>query len=105
MDDFADKLTVLTGRQVNDDLVEAVRSLVVAAVKSYTRGRGFDDHGNPAEDIETVLTTATLRYLVNPQGLQQEAMGPLSVRHGATDFLAFTLTEVNILNRFRLRAK
>ncbi|UJL27004.1 hypothetical protein HZU38_18860 [Mycolicibacterium vanbaalenii] len=87
-----------------EEQLEAVVAVATAQVRSYTRGRGFDADGNPAEDLATVIATAAVRMLTNPSGTESEAMGALQVRWGS-NYLAWNLTELAILNRYRERAK
>lgn len=82
--------------------VNAAISVVSALAKSYTRGVGWDDAGEPAEDIAAVILTATVRLLVNPSQLDSESMGPFAYRGG---FSGWSTAELATLNRYRIRAQ
>jgi len=102
-------LSTLRGGTVSVDRAEAVLSIVTARAKSYTRGVGFRFNGesNPEliePDIQTVILTASLRLLANPLNVERESMSVLSVQHG-TDYQGWTLSETQVLNRYRMRAK
>lgn len=99
----ADALSVLRGAPVDTDKAEAVLAIVTARAKSYTRGIGFSDNGIEP-DIETVIQTAALRMLVNPLNTQRDEMGGLVVQFG-TDYQGWTLSETQVLNRYRMRAR
>ncbi len=75
--------------------------IVTAMARSYTRGNGFDAAGEPADDLAAVITTATARLLGNPTQDRAETVGPYAVTH--TPFVAWTLVESCVLNRYRRR--
>lgn len=96
-DDVAD---LLGGRPLPEDQVAAALSVVTAMVKSYCR-TDWDDLPN---DVGAVVLTATLRLLAHPRQLNMaESMGGISVdfRDG---FDGFSIGELLVLNRYRVRA-
>jgi hypothetical protein len=102
-----DALTQLLGQQAPDDTAEdrlnGVMSIVTAMVKAYTRGAGFTD-GDPAEDLQAVILTATARLLLNPSQIPfREQMGAFSIDYRG-GFIGFTLPELFVLNSYRERA-
>lgn len=105
-------MAAVTGADVvaflGDAATEAVGVLAVQAVtlqaRAYTRGEGFDDDGNPNDEIAAAILTAACRLARNPGGLSySESMGPFAqdVR-GA--FAGFTLNELATLDRYRVHA-
>jgi hypothetical protein len=74
--------------------------IIQAMVKAYTRGRGFDVTGFPNAELAAVITTATARLLSNPEQLSYD-IGGVSMRGG---FTGWTLAELAVLNRYRVRA-
>lgn len=96
-------LSALSGRTIDADRAAAVIATVTSRAKSYTRGKGWVDD-IPADDLQTVIATASLRMLSNPTGLQGETMGPFQLTYGR-EFLGWTVGETLVLNRYRDRAK
>lgn len=78
--------------------------IITTIAKAYTRGRGFD--GNvPNEEISAVITTAAARLAANgPQLAVDRTIGPFteSLRGG---FTGWTIAELYVLNRYRVRAQ
>ncbi|CRZ17987.1 hypothetical protein [Mycolicibacterium neworleansense] len=99
----AETLSALSGLTFTADQANAAVSVVTSRAKSYTRGIGFTDDGI-ADDIESVIQTAVLRLLVNPTNVERDAMGSLSVQYG-NNFQGWTLSETQVLNRYRERAR
>ncbi|OAV78091.1 hypothetical protein [Dietzia sp. 111N12-1] len=91
----------------------AVRT-VTSMVAAYTRGRHIDPNGDEyigegvdltvvhthREGIDDVILTAAARLVTNPTGIPYDT-GGVSIR-GA--FQGFTLVELAVLNRYRVRA-
>ena len=75
-------------------------AIVTAMARSYTRDRGFDELGEPFDDVAAVLVTATARLMGNPDQLAKTT-GPFSVNGG---FTGWNLAETFVLNRYRVRA-
>lgn len=99
-----DLLGVLLGQTINDDQATTAIAVVTSLAKSYTRGAGFTDTG-PAEDITSVILTAAARLLSNPTGvLYDETEGPSSVSYRSA-FSGWTVAELTVLNRYRVRAQ
>lgn len=69
--------------------------------RAYTRGGGFAQTGEPAEDVAAVITTATARLVSNPGQLDEQRVGPFSIRGG---FTGWSLAETFVLTRYRKRA-
>ena len=94
-----------TGDPAATAAAERAVPMVAAMVRGWTRGRGFDDRGEPAfADLAAVIVSAAARLVANPSQLEQETvMGPFrhDVRGG---FDGFTTHEQVILNRYRQRA-
>lgn len=90
--------------QGDDDTVVVLAGealpIVVAMAKGYTRGNGWDDAGEPAEDLVAVVTTPTARMASNPSQLAHD-VGEVSVRGG---FVGWSLAETFVLNRYCRRA-
>ncbi|WP_199255620.1 hypothetical protein [Mycolicibacterium mengxianglii] len=99
----AETLSALSGLTIGADEATAAVAVVTALAKSYTRAQGFDADG-PSEDLEAVITTATLRLLTNPTGTMSESMGGFQVNFG-NNFLGWSITELMVLNRYRDRAQ
>jgi hypothetical protein len=74
--------------------------VVTEFVRAYTRGRGFTD-GEPGDDLEAVIVSATARLVSNPALNRVETDGVYSVTPGRLD--GFTLPELAVLNLHRRR--
>lgn len=83
-------------------LAEAHLPIVTTFVKSYTRGQGFDQFGNPNKDMESVIITAGARLVVNPEQAIRVQIGDYSETPAV--FNGFTLAELAVLNRYRRRS-
>lgn len=89
--------TTLTG------VVENAIPIITVMVKAYTRGNGFTE-GEPDADLESVIISASARMASNPTGLaHDETAGPFS-RSIRGAFNGWTLGEMAVLNRYRVRA-
>jgi hypothetical protein len=92
------------GQADNPELVamaDQSANLIVAMIKAYTRGEGFNDEGIPNDELSAVVYTATARLLANPEQLDTTVGG---VRTGA-GFSGWSLAETFVLNRYRRRAQ
>lgn len=93
-----------TADEVEVAQAEEVVKTITLMVKAYTRGRGFtlDEDGNQvaAEDIESVILTASNRYIANPSGLLYRA-GSEQI---SSAFSGWTLAETFVLNNYRRRS-
>lgn len=104
--------TVVTGEQVADflgrggdlKLIALARihvGIVTELAKAYTRGKGFDEHGQPNMEIAGVITMATARLVINPEQNKREQFGEYTVTPGT--LYGWTLVEIQTLNRYRVR--
>lgn len=76
--------------------------IVTQMVKAYTRDRGFDEAGDPGDDLAAVIVSSTARLVANPEHTMEQSTGPFSIRQGI--FHGWTLPELAILHRYRKRA-
>lgn len=88
-------------------LANAAIPLVTAFARAYTRGRGFNTSPGPIgvdEDIAAVITTAAARFAGNTA----QTSASVSVDDRTTElrsyFTGWTLAELAVLNRYRIRA-
>lgn len=81
-------------------LAEQAAPIITAMAQAYTRDRGFTGT-DPNEQIAAVITTATARLVANPEQIPTD-VGSVSIRGG---FTGWTLAELFVLNRFRVRAQ
>lgn len=93
------------GRQPDPDRVATELHVITALARAYTRGQGFDSDGNPGEDIRAVILIATARFHAHPGQVRANIVkGPQSASFG-DGFNAWTLAELAVLHRYRVRAK
>ncbi|MHA3019522.1 hypothetical protein ACXPWS_04535 [Mycobacterium sp. BMJ-28] len=97
------ELSAYTGRTVTVEQATAVLSVVRAMVSAHTRGVGFTN-GEPNAELSAVILSSAARLLMNTGGLESEQMAAFVVRYGAEAF-GFTLPELVVLNRYRVKAK
>lgn len=101
----ATDVAAFAGRSDDAEFVAAATAalpLITGMVKAYTRGKGFDTLGNPADDLDAVIVTSCARLANNPVLEHSESIGDYRVEH--TEFTGWTLAELAILNRYRKRA-
>jgi hypothetical protein len=99
----ATDLGALLGRTVGAEQASAVLGIVTSMAKSYVRGQGFSG-GVPNDELAAVILTAAARLLSNPRGLLiDETEGPSSVSYRSA-FTGWTVAELFVLNRFRVRS-
>lgn len=96
------ELSDYTGRTVTTAQATAVLAVVRAMVSAHTRGVGFTN-GEPNDELNAVILSASARLLMNTSGLEHEQMGGLAVRYGS-DAFGFTIPELMVLNRYRVNA-
>jgi hypothetical protein len=88
---------------------DEVLPVVLAYVRSYTRGRGFDADGNPTPDLWAVCVTAAARELNirDHGGEQREEIGTWNVFLGptASDFTTRARRDALLPDRGDLMAK
>jgi hypothetical protein len=103
MIDAADLLAYLGRPSSSETLILATQHLAVvtAFVKAYTRGKGFDEYGDPAEDVGRVILTATARLHDNPEQAGRYTIGDVS--ESPAILSGFTLIERAVLNQYRRR--
>ena len=86
------------------DPVEAVVPLITVMAKSYTRGNGFDGN-QPNDEIAAVITTASARLASNTRQLSYTmAAGTAYNLDVRSAFQGWSLAELAVLNRYRVRA-
>ncbi|HEY0888678.1 MAG TPA: hypothetical protein VGE38_03585 [Nocardioides sp.] len=76
--------------------------VVVEMVRAYVRGRGFDELGEPGDDLAAVIVSSCARLVSNPEHATYQQLGTFSIRQGI--FNGWTLPELAILHRYRKRA-
>src|SRR5262245_33838521 len=82
---------------------EQVIPIVTTLAKSYTRGRGFDGN-KPNDELAAVITTAAARLAANgQQGLWRKRVDDVEYECRSS-FGGWTLAELAVLNRYRVRA-
>ncbi|CCK53031.1 Conserved protein of unknown function [Mycobacterium canettii CIPT 140060008] len=82
--------------------------IITAMAKAYTRGRGFDDGptaDEPNTEIAAVITTASARLAANSRQLNASTTTPDITIDKRTFFQGWTLAELAVLNRYRVRAQ
>lgn len=79
--------------------------IITVMAKAYTRGRGFAG-GQPASDeIAAVITTAAARLAANTAQLSTARTTDDRTIDVRTAFTGWTLAELAVLNRYRVRAR
>lgn len=91
-----------TGDAATVERAEQHLPVVSAMVKAYTRGRGFDEAGNPADDLALIIVSSCARLVSNPEHTVEQTTGPFSIRHAIFD--GWTLPELAVLHQYRKRA-
>lgn len=94
----------LIGREDDRELEEQTDELltvVTAMARAYTRGGGFNEFGDPNQEVAAVIKAGTLRLLANPEQLRYQA-GSVQINDS---FRGWTLAESYVLNRYRRRAR
>ena len=98
-----EELQDFLGTSVDYDRAETVIRLVTALAASYTRDEGFT-HGVPQPDLKAVILTASVR-LLRDRGVASESMGPFSVQYRPGFESGWSVSELQVLNRYRQRAQ
>jgi hypothetical protein len=84
--------------------VPAAISQVTVMAKAYTRGNGFDVDNEPCDELAAVITTAAARLAANGSGTQyRKKVDDVEIEYRSS-FLGWTLAELAVLNRYRVRA-
>lgn len=84
--------------------VDAAVAQITVMVRAYTRGRGFDDEGDPNDELAAVITTAAARLAVNGSGIGFRKKVAEVEEEWRTGFTGWTLAELTVLNRYRVTA-
>lgn len=77
----------------------AALPVITAMARSYTRDVGFPG-GVPNDNIAAVISTATARFVANPEQVSS-TVGGVTIGAG---FTGWSLAELAVLNRYRKRA-
>lgn len=100
-DDIEQAVTDLL--DVNTDHPATVVPIIATMVKAYTRGHGFNGN-EPNTELTAVIATASARLAANAtQTNQNLTAGPFG-RDLRSFFAGWTLAELSVLNRYRVRA-
>ncbi len=94
--------TTVTSLQTGD--VTTVVPIVTTMAKAYTRGRGFTG-AEPNEDIAAVISTASARLAANGTGLMSKKVDDVEYQYSLASSFGWTLAELFVLNRYRVRAQ
>ena len=78
--------------------------IVMAMAQGYTRGRGFES-GEPADDLETVIVTATARLLANPEQIPNDVTAGSFSKRTYAGFKGRSLAETFVLNHYSQRSR
>jgi hypothetical protein len=97
----AETLGAYLGQTPDVARFNSVLSVVAAQVRAYVRDNGFNDDGTVAQDIASVILSVAARLVSNPSQLKSESMGPFQIQYPTT---GFTVSELAVLNRHRIRA-
>ncbi|KAA0083272.1 hypothetical protein CIW52_12615 [Mycolicibacterium sp. P9-64] len=99
----SEDLGALLGRDLDSGQAVQILAVVTAMASAYTRDIGFVD-GVPNDGIRAVILTAAARLLSNPRGLLlDESHGPDAVSYRSA-FTGWSLAELFVLDRYRVRA-
>lgn len=99
-------LGAFLGRTVTPEQGAAVLEVVTAMARAYTRNVGFDEDGEPNEEIGAVILSCSARLIAPSPNAQldvSESHGPSSVRVSGSP-VGFSVTELMVLNRYRQRS-
>jgi hypothetical protein len=90
--------------EANTQTAAAAVPIITTMTKAYTRGRGFTGN-EPNEEIGAVITIAAARLAANTQqASHSQTAGPFT-HDVRTYFQGWTLAELAVLNRYRVRAQ
>ena len=79
--------------------------MITALVRGYTRGEGFVGDGTVADDIRAVILSATARFHAHPGQIRHSVTkGPQAASFG-DGFSGWSLAELYVLDRYRVRAR
>ena len=103
--DSADVAVLVSDSSDTAAVAGLIVPLITTMAKAYTRGHGFDDAGEPFSDVAAAITTACARFVGNPrQASESTAYGPYTIDRRSRGFDGWTLAELAVLNRYRVRA-
>lgn len=88
-------------------LANAAIPIITAFAKAYTRGRGFNTVPGPIgvdEEIAAVITTAAARFAGNTAQTSESHSTDDRSTELRSYFTGWTLAELAVLNRYRVRA-
>lgn len=83
--------------------IPAAIAQITVMARAYTRGNGFQD-GEPCEDLAAVINTASARLASNGSGNQWRKKVDDVEYEYRSSFQGWTLAELAVLNRYRVRA-
>lgn len=87
-----------------DSQIILAMTVVTDVARAYTRGEGFSADYDCSNDIASVIVLATGRLLRNPSQLPvREQYGAIVVDYRG-GFSGWSLAELAVLNRYRVRA-
>ena len=91
--------------QADESPYGEVLPVVMAFVRNFTRGRGFDPEGRPNIDLWAVCVTAAAREvnIRDHHGLQREEVGSYSVYLGPNSS-DFSTRELAVMRSYRIGA-
>lgn len=102
--ELAPRVAGYIGKAGNQQAIEMIAGqlpVIVEFVRGYTRGRGFDEEGNPNAALRACIVSAASRVASNPKQLRQYSVGDYSATPAL--LMGFTLTEQATLNNYRKR--
>lgn len=103
-DEIADAVTGLLDAGQSTQAAGAAVAIITTIARAYTRGRGFDDLGEPNDEIAAAITTAAARLAGNARQINySQTISELSTDLRSA-FTGWTLAEKYVLDRYRVRA-
>lgn len=91
-----------SGDAATVDLATQHLPVVTAMVKAYVRSNGFDELGEPADDLALIIVSSCARLVANPTHEVMAQIDDAVIRHGV--FNGWTLPELAVLHRYRKRS-
>jgi len=87
-----------------EDATTKVVELVTTLARSYTRGNGFDGN-EPNAEIAAAITTASVRLAANTTQLPNTLTKTELTIDTRSGFAGWSVAELAVLNRYRVRAR